>query len=179
MLISEIEVDPRTLFAAANSAQNLSNDSHLGASITIKMIIWFAFLSFAKLVILIKMISWVYIQKKTSEGGGRGSRASRHPDTHNPALFPGDDRRLIFIFCCRRNATLLTHTIVTFEHFSVAQKLFQVQCSALKFGFPWKYFCLNSCSNNKSQIVKKCLFNQEICICNNPKTNKHNILLMK
>ena len=70
-------------------------------------------------------------------------------------------------------------TIVTFEHFSVAQKLFQVQCSAFKFGFPWKYFCLNSCSNNKSQIVKKCLFNQEICICKNPKTNKHNILLMK
>ena len=173
MLISEIEVDPRTLFAAASSAQNSSNDSHLGASITIKMIIWFAFLSFAKLV-----ISLVYIQKKTSEGGGRGSRASRHPDTHNPALLTWDDRHLIFIFCCRSNATLLTHTIVTFEHFSVAQKLFQVQCSALKFGFPWKYFCLNSCSY-KSQIVRKCLFNQEICICKNPKTNKHNILLMK
>ena len=109
MLISEIEVDPRTLFAAASSAQNLSNDSHLGASITIKMIILFAFLSFAKLVILIKMISVVYIQKKTSEGGGRGSRASRHPDTHNPALLPRDDRHLIFIFCCQSNAQLLTH----------------------------------------------------------------------
>ena len=110
MLISEIEVDSRTLFAAASSAQNSSNDSHLGASITIKMIIWFAFLSFAKLAILIKKISLVYIQKKTSEGGGRGSWASRHPDTHNPALLPRDDRRLIFIFCCRRNATLFTHT---------------------------------------------------------------------